>query len=491
MRRCIAVLGSLVIAVVAWASAADAESPVRSDNKPTPVADAENGRLPAGQLITVLAGCRSVRAAAPSLALLFRQATAANVALFGNDCYRPIDDQVSLYAYNTSNGGPCTAAPSYYPDGRRKGTSNHGWGKAVDFGNLGGTLNFSSAGYRFLTQHAARLGWNHPGWARAGQACAEPWHWEWVGDGGSMGLDQIRADVISLLPSADGQGYAAVTALGDVIPRGNFTNRGNALSVPLAWVVVGAAPTPDRGGYWLLGADGGIFTYGNATFFGSTGDRRLNQPVVTMAATPDGGGYWLAAGDGGMFSFGDATFHGSATGLALNAPVVGGTLSPTGGGYTLFSADGGAVTFGDATFAGSAAGQPMNAGIIGGARTPSGKGYWLAGADGGVYAFGDAEFHGSAVELGSLGAPIVSLTASPSGRGYWLAAADGGVFSFGDALFYGSAADQPQSAPVRALIRAPRGRGYWLVRADRQVVPFGTVDAPVRRFAGLGPVQFL
>ena len=411
-------------------SPAGAESPVTPANEPKPVAGRENGRLPASDLITVLPGCRTYRPSAGSLALLFRQAAAVNVPLFGNDCYRPIDEQVSLYAYNTSTGGPCTAQPQYYPDGRPRGTSNHGWGKAVDFGNRGQSLTFSSPGYRFLTQHAARVGWNHPGWARAGMRCAEPWHWEWVGDGGDLNLDPIRADVVSLLPAVDGRGYATVTALGDVIPRGSFTDHGDATGAPLAWVVVGASPTADRGGYWLLGADGGIFTYGNARFFGSTGDRRLNQPVVTMAATPDGGGYWLAAGDGGIFTFGNAAFHGSTGALRLNSPVVGMTPTTDGGGY------------------------------------------WLVAADGGIFTFGNAAFHGSTGAM-RLNSPIVGMQATPSGQGYWLVAADGGIFTFGDAAFHGSAGDAPPALPVVGMTRTVDGGGYWLTTADGVVLPKG------------------
>jgi hypothetical protein len=427
-------LPALVALLVATATPAGAQSPVQADNKPTPVAGRENGRLAASDLITVLPGCKAQRAAAPSLALLFREAAAVNVPLFGNDCYRPIDDQVSLYAYNTSNGGPCTATPSYYPDGRRKGTSNHGWGKAVDFGNSGGTLNFSSVGYRFLTQYAAREGWNHPGWARQGQSCAEPWHWEWVGDGGTMGLDSVRADVIGLLPAAGDTGYATVTALGDVIGRGSFASQGNATGVPLAWVIVGASPTPTRNGYWLLGADGGIFTYGDAGFFGSTGDRRLNKPVVTMASTPSAKGYWLAAGDGGMFTFGDAGFFGSTGDMKLNSPIVG--MTPT----------------------------------------ASGKGYWLVAADGGIFTFGDAGFFGSTGAM-KLNSPIVGMQSTASGQGYWLVAADGGIFTFGDAPFLGSAADAPQAQPVVGITRTATGDGYWITTADGTVIPKGLAGA--------------
>ena len=433
MRRVVVAVATILTMVVGAATPAAAQSPVHPDNRPTPIDGQENGRVAASRRITVLPGCQAVREAAPSLALLFRQAAALNVPLFGNDCYRPIDDQVSLYAYNTSTGGPCTAQPTFYPDGRRRGTSNHGWGKAVDFGNSGGTLNFSSAGYRFLRSHAARVGWNHPGWAGPGMRCAEPWHWEWVGDGGTMGLDSIRADVISLLPSPDERGVNVVTALGDVQPRGTAVSHGNALLLPLAWVIVGASNTHDRGGYWLLGADGGIFTFGNAKFFGSTGDRRLNRPVVTMAPTPDGGGYWLAAGDGGMFTFGNAGFFGSTGSMRLNSPIVGMTPTADGGGYWLVAADGGIFTFGNATFLGSTGDLRLNSPIVGMAATPSGKGYWLVAEDGGIFTFGDAAFHGSGADR-SLALPVVAMHATSKGDGYWLVTADGTVLARGAAV---------------------------------------------------------
>ena len=229
-------------------------------------------------------------------------------------------------------------------------------------------------------------------------------------------------------------------------------------------------------GYRVVARDGGVFTFGDAVFAGSAADLALDEDIVGGAATPTGDGYVLFGERGGVFAFGDGSFHGSAAGEPLNAPIVGGAVTPKAGGYHLFSADGGVLTFGDATFAGSLVGSPRNGRIVGGARTASGRGYWLAGEDGGVYAFGDAVFHGSAAEIGSLAAPILSITATPSGRGYWLLSADGGVFAFGDAGYHGSLAERPGGSPVRALIAAPGGEGYWLVRSDREVVSFGIVD---------------
>src|SRR4051794_1370516 len=147
--RTIACLSAAALLLLLAAAPAEAQSPAQPSNDPTPVAGYENGRLPADRLITVFPGCRTVREAGSSAALLYREAVAINVPLGESGCYRPVDDQVSLYAKNTSSGGPCTAKPTTYPDGRPRGTSNHGWGKAIDFANAGVGMTFGSSGYRF------------------------------------------------------------------------------------------------------------------------------------------------------------------------------------------------------------------------------------------------------------------------------------------------------------------------------------------------------
>jgi murein DD-endopeptidase MepM/ murein hydrolase activator NlpD len=59
------------------------------------------------------------------------------------------------------------------------GTSNHGWGMAVDFG--GGVENGpSSRSYQWLEAHAAEYGWVHPSWAQPTGSKPEAWHWEFA-----------------------------------------------------------------------------------------------------------------------------------------------------------------------------------------------------------------------------------------------------------------------------------------------------------------------
>ncbi|MCU1379915.1 MAG: hypothetical protein JWN29_2898 [Acidimicrobiales bacterium] len=432
--RLLVPLGTALLSFALVQPASAAGSAVRPDNRPTPMAGAENGYVPANRLITVAPGCRVAREAGPSAALLFRTAKAAGVPLTGRDCYRPLSGQVAVSRQWTDRGNSaCAAAPSTGPDGKPKGTSMHGWGKAVDFGDPGG-MRFGSRGYTFLKTQAARLGWNHPGWAEpGGSACPEPWHWEWVGDGGTLGADPVRADVVGLVPAAGDAGYLKVTGLGAVRPAGAAHSAGSAESVPLNWVVVGSASTPDRGGYWLLAGDGGIFSFGDAVFHGSTGAMKLNAPIVGMAATPTGRGYWLVAADGGIFSFGDAVFHGSTGAMKLNAPIVGMAATPTGRGYWLVASDGGIFSFGDAHFAGSVGATKLAAPVVGMAATTSGNGYWMVASDGGVFTFGNAVFQGAATGLRT---PAVGITPTAAG-GYWIIAADGTVANRGPAGAFG------------------------------------------------------
>ena len=392
-------LAAALTGAAAFVSPAGAVEAVSPSNRPTPLGGRTNGRLPASDLVTVVPGCAVARDAAPSLHRLFALARASNVALSARDCYRPLDEQVSVARSWTARGNSaCAARVATTPSGQPVGTSMHGWGKAVDFGDGAGSLRFGSHGYRFLKSSAAALGWNHPGWAEpGGSACPEAWHWEWVGDGGNLGATPVRADVVALLPAPGDAGYADVTGLGGVRHLGASTDRGSIASTgsPLSWVVVTAAATPSGNGYWLVSADGGVFTFGDAVFHGSTGDRGLNAPIVAMAATPSGNGYWLVAGDGGVFTFGDATFVGSTGAIPLNAPVVAMAPSASGHGYRMVASDGGIFTFGDAKFEGSAGALALRAPIVAMAPTSTGHGYWLVGADGGVFTYGDATFFGA------------------------------------------------------------------------------------------------
>jgi D-alanyl-D-alanine carboxypeptidase len=58
------------------------------------------------------------------------------------------------------------------------GTSNHGWGIALDL--CGGVESYYSETHRWLRVHGPRFGWVNPTWAQEGGSLPEPWHWEYV-----------------------------------------------------------------------------------------------------------------------------------------------------------------------------------------------------------------------------------------------------------------------------------------------------------------------
>jgi hypothetical protein len=109
-----------------------------------------------------------------SLDKLLAAATHANIKLRINSAYRTYADQARVFRTNCSNDigtGRCT---------RRKGknltaipgSSNHGFGLAVDFANNGGKqLNESMPEYKWVAENAPKFGFK--------RIASEAWHWEY------------------------------------------------------------------------------------------------------------------------------------------------------------------------------------------------------------------------------------------------------------------------------------------------------------------------
>lgn len=79
------------------------------------------------------------------------------------DTYRSFAEQVAI----KKSRGFWAATP---------GTSNHGWGLAMDLG--GGINTFGSAQHQWMQANAPKYGWVHPPWAAQGGRKPEAWHWE-------------------------------------------------------------------------------------------------------------------------------------------------------------------------------------------------------------------------------------------------------------------------------------------------------------------------
>ena len=76
--------------------------------------------------------------------------------------------------------GKCPKMTSSGCSTARPGSSNHGWGQAIDIKSLksGNMLGWKSPEYAWMVKNAATYGFGHPSWAQKGGSMPEPWHWE-------------------------------------------------------------------------------------------------------------------------------------------------------------------------------------------------------------------------------------------------------------------------------------------------------------------------
>lgn len=135
-----------------------------------------NGLIPDKDLCTLWDGTHMLRGdAAVALTELnenFKAAFGRNLCL--TDAYRTLAVQRRL-AYTK----PGLAATP--------GSSNHGWGLAID---LCGSETNSSGAMAWLAENGPAYGWANPDWARRGGSGAyEPWHWEYVPGTTAMGTN--------------------------------------------------------------------------------------------------------------------------------------------------------------------------------------------------------------------------------------------------------------------------------------------------------------
>ncbi len=152
--------------------------PLDGTNRARPVPGAQNGRLPASMVVTISPDCQIYADAAPRLRDLINDAAMEGVFLQPEECYRDYDTQVwvrKVWCYY----GQCqmAAVPGY---------SKHGWAKAVDWADQNGELTWDSPGYVWLWYHAWQYDFTHPDALGQTSSSPEAWHWEWIGDGGTV-----------------------------------------------------------------------------------------------------------------------------------------------------------------------------------------------------------------------------------------------------------------------------------------------------------------
>ena len=130
----------------------------------------ENGKIPQSALCAIswqTVDHLRCDAAAQFAALntAYRAKWGANICV--NDAYRSYEKQVELYE---ELGAGVAAVP---------GTSNHGWGVAVDLGC--GVGIFGNTRHVWFAANAPRYGFAQPEWALIGSSRAEAWHWQFFG----------------------------------------------------------------------------------------------------------------------------------------------------------------------------------------------------------------------------------------------------------------------------------------------------------------------
>lgn len=134
-------------------------------SKGTAASSYPNGLLPKDSLCELHKGGEFLRADA---AVDFLKMNEAYTKKFGEpicltSSYRDLPNQQRVYAEQPPGNA---AVP---------GTSNHGWGLAVDI--CGGVENQGSPQFNWLEENSTKWGWFHPQWAYSNPF--EPWHWEY------------------------------------------------------------------------------------------------------------------------------------------------------------------------------------------------------------------------------------------------------------------------------------------------------------------------
>lgn len=210
MKRLVAILAALIVAGSVAPAAAQEEEPAsaplgsRAMRNDLQDAGYRNGRLPDSLLVEVPGGanerCHLESDAAKAWELLVLAAQHEGVSGFAAGwCYRSIAQQKRTYNRNCGwvtdptppaieGEEPPPPPPARFvcnPPTAEPGTSNHGWGRAIDVvdttSRKAHVLSCNDSQFAWLAENGPRFGWVLPSWARCGSRSQEPWHFEWAG----------------------------------------------------------------------------------------------------------------------------------------------------------------------------------------------------------------------------------------------------------------------------------------------------------------------
>jgi len=137
--------------------------------------DGSNGRLKDNQLKAVGDGARLWTPAADAYLAMKEAARKDGVNFILNEGYRDFAGQVIM-------------KQRYGKDAAEPGTSVHGWGRAIDISSPGAQ--------EWIVKNGRRYGWIRPSWASFSY---EPWHFEYIGGGGSTKVEPKRQSKKSIV----------------------------------------------------------------------------------------------------------------------------------------------------------------------------------------------------------------------------------------------------------------------------------------------------
>jgi LAS superfamily LD-carboxypeptidase LdcB len=137
--------------------------------------DGSNGRLKDNQLKAVGDGARLWTPAADAYLAMKEAAREDGVNFILTEGYRDFAGQVIM-------------KQRYGKDAAEPGTSVHGWGRAIDISSPGAQ--------EWIVKNGRRYGWIRPSWASFSY---EPWHFEYIGGGGSTKVEPKRQSKKSIV----------------------------------------------------------------------------------------------------------------------------------------------------------------------------------------------------------------------------------------------------------------------------------------------------
>lgn len=161
--------------------------PIAKMKLPSALKGQRNGLLPDSIMKHCgLGSYRLVEPAARSCRALLAAAEAAGFSVWTTGTYRSLSSQVDLFTSRYTNS-KVAGAPAVWWNNRRwwkrpgvaqaakPGTSNHGWGLAVDFALRSGkvVIPVSKPFVKWMCKNAEQFGWS-------AELQSEPWHWRAV-----------------------------------------------------------------------------------------------------------------------------------------------------------------------------------------------------------------------------------------------------------------------------------------------------------------------